>query len=256
MKVALLGPAGTYTHQAAEEYFDELEPVFLSTVREVFDSDVEVKLVPVENSLGGGVTDTVDLLRERDVEVTGEKVLPIEHCLISPENSVEDIEKVRSHPQALSQCQEFIAGHDWEQEESPSTAEATEDLSPGEAAIASEAAANGLNLLEEGIQDSDSNVTRFLVLNGERGKGDRTSIILEPGEDRPGLLSNMLSCFSGHGINLTHIQSRPKKTELGEYYFYVEASAGEHEQRFQDALQCLETYARVEVLGSYTGDRI
>ncbi|MFB6208231.1 MAG: prephenate dehydratase [Candidatus Nanohaloarchaea archaeon] len=255
MKVALLGPAGTYTHQAAEEYFDELEPVFFSTIRKVFESDIEVKLVPVENSLGGGVTDTIDLLRSSQQEVTGEKVLPIEHCLISREDSIGDVEKVKSHPQALSQCQDFIAGHDWEQEETSSTASATEELSAGEAAIASKAAVNGLNLLAEGIQDNDSNVTRFLVLNGERGKGDKTSMILEPGEDRPGLLSNMLSCFSGHGINLTHIQSRPKKTKLGEYYFYVEAQAGRHQERFQDALQCLETYTRVEVLGSYTGDK-
>jgi prephenate dehydratase len=251
MNVALLGPEGTYTHQAAEKYFDNLEPVFCSTIREVFQSETEVKFVPVENSLGGGVSDTMELLKEGDDTITAEVRLPIEHALISDEDSVEDIEKVKSHPQALSQCQEIINEHGWDKEEAGSTAAAVEDLGKGEAAFASEIAAeiNDKDVLEASVQDTDSNVTRFFVLNGEPDAEEKTALILEPGEDRPGLLHAMLSCFAGHQVNLTHIQSRPTKRKLGEYYFYVEAEAAG--EKLQDTIDCLETYADVDMLGEF-----
>ncbi len=251
MKVALLGPSGTYTHQAAEKYFEDLEPVFCSTIREVFESEVDAKLVPIENSLGGGVTDTIDLLREKDVTVTGEVVLPIQHALISKEETIEDVEKVRSHPQALAQCQNIIEEHGWETEETGSTAAAVEQLEQGEAALASEIAAeiNEKNILEKSVQDRNVNVTRFLILNGEPEAREKSSLILEPGEDRPGLLHAMLSCFAGHEINLTHIQSRPTKEKLGEYYFFVEAEASG--EKLQKAITALETYGGVQQLGEY-----
>jgi prephenate dehydratase len=252
LRVALLGPQGTYTHQAAEKYFEDLEPEFCSTIREVFDSEVEVKLVPIENSLGGGVTETVDLLRERDVEISAEVVLPIEHALISHEKDISDIEKVRSHPQALDQCQELISEHGWEKIEGSSTAGAVENLEPGEAALASEIAAeiSDVEVLDTSVQDKDTNVTRFLVLNGEPETQQKTSLVLEPGEDRPGLLHAMLSCFAGQQINLSHIQSRPTKEKLGEYYFYVEAEAAG--EKVELAEKCLETYGEVKNLGSYS----
>lgn len=252
VKVALLGPEGTYTHQAAEEYFDDYEPVFYSSIRRVFEAPEKVKLVPVENSLGGGVSDTVDLLRRDGDTVTGEQVLQIDHCLMS-NTELDKIHTVKSHPQALSQCQDFLADRDWDQVEVSSTAGAASELEEGEAAIASEIAGeiNGLDILEKGIQDTDSNVTRFLVLNHETESEEKTALVLEPGEDRPGLLHSMLACFAGHGINLTHIQSRPTGAKLGDYYFYVEAETGETGDGFQKALTCIETYADVNVLGSY-----
>ena len=253
MKVALLGPEGTYTHQAAEKYFENLEPVFCSTIKEVFESETETKFVPVENSLGGGVSDTVDLLKENEVQITGETQLQIQHALIS-DSDFEDIEKVVSHPQALSQCKKLIEENNWETEEASSTANAVENLDQGEAALASEIAAeiNEKNVLRTSVQDTDSNVTRFFILNGETRAEEKSSLILEPGEDRPGLLHAMLSCFAGHEINLTHIQSRPTKEKLGEYYFYVEAEAANG--RLEKAVQCLETYGEVQVLGSYSQD--
>lgn len=251
MKVALLGPKGTYTHQAAEKHFEELDPNFCSTIREVFNSDTEAKLVPIENSLGGGVTDTIDLLREKKDKISGEVVLPIQHALVSNEEEISDIEKIVSHPQALAQCQDIIAENNWEQEEENSTAEAVESLEGGEAALASEIAAeiNNANILMKSVQDRDINVTRFLVLNGESKIREKSSIILEPGEDRPGLLHAMLSCFTGHEINLSHIQSRPTKEKLGEYYFYVEAQAAG--EQLQKAVTALETYGEVQNLGEY-----
>lgn len=251
MKVALLGPEGTYTHQAAEKYFDNLDPEFCSTIRDVFESDVEAKLVPIENSLGGGVTDTIDLLREKDEKISGEVVLPIQHALISGEEKIEDIQKVVSHPQALTQCQDIIEENNWTSEEANSTAGAVEGLEEGEAALASEIAAdiNRKNILKRSVQDRDVNVTRFLILNGESNVREKASIILEPGEDRPGLLHAMLSCFAGHEINLSHIQSRPTKEKLGEYYFYVEAQAAG--KQLQKAVTALETYGEVLNLGEY-----
>ena len=251
MKVALLGPEGTYTHQAAEKYFDDLEAEFCSTIREVFESDTEAKLVPIENSLGGGVTDTIDLLREKGERISGEVVLPIQHALISDEKDISDIEKVKSHPQALAQCKEIIEKYGWDTEETNSTADAVTGLETGEAALASEIAAeiNGKNILQRSVQDKDVNVTRFLVLNGESEAREKSSLILEPGEDRPGLLHAMLSCFAGHEINLSHIQSRPTKEKLGEYFFYVEAEASG--EKLQKAVTALETYGDVQNLGEY-----
>ncbi len=251
MKVALLGPEGTYTHQAAEKYFEQLDPEFCSTIREVFHSEVDAKLVPIENSLGGGVTDTIDLLREKDQSISGEVVLPIQHALISDEENAEDVEKVISHPQALAQCQEIIEENGWETEEANSTADAVEGLEAGEAALASEIAAeiNEKNVLETSVQDRDVNVTRFLVLNGEPEAREKASLILEPEEDRPGILHAMLSCFAGHQINLTHIQSRPTKEKLGKYYFYVEAQAAGEE--LEKAETALKTYGEVQNLGEY-----
>lgn len=252
MKVALLGPEGTYTHQAANKYFENLETDYCSTIREVFSSDTKVKFVPVENSLGGGVTDTLEHLKEGEDKITAEVQLSIEHALISDEDSINDVEKVKSHPQALSQCKEIIEEYGWSTEETDSTASAVEDLGEGEAALASEIAAeiNDKNILKRSVQDTETNVTRFFVLNGDPEPEEKTALILEPGEDRPGLLHAMLSCFAGHQINLTHIQSRPTKRKLGEYYFYVEAdAAGEN---LEKTINCLQTYAKVQNLGKYS----
>lgn len=250
MKVALLGPKGTYTHQAAEIYFENLEPKFCSSIKEVFQSETETKFIPVENSLGGRVTDTIDLLRKHDEKITEEIQLQINHALISDE-SKENIKKIKSHPQALSQCQEIIEKHGWDKEEASSTASAVKNLEKGEAALASEVSAKIFDkkILEKSVQDTDSNITRFFVLNGDPSHHEKTSLILEPGEDRPGLLHAMLSCFAGHQINLSHIQSRPTKQKLGEYYFYVEAETAGKD--LEKAMKCLETYVQVKNLGSY-----
>lgn len=253
MKVAFLGPEGTYTHQAAEKYFEDFEPVPCSSITEVFESEADKAVVPFENSLGGGVTDTLDLLREKDVNVSGEVRVEINHVLASKNQSLDEVETVRSHPQALSQCQKMIEREGWKEVESSSTAGAASEIGENEAAICSQLAAqlNDLNILEKSVQDTESNITRFLVLNGSSQKGDKTSIILEPGDDRPGLLHSMLSCFAGHGINLSYIQSRPTRNELGEYFFFVEAEEDQESEELQNALKCLETYAEIKVLGSY-----
>jgi len=254
MDVALLGPKGTYTHQAADQYFSDYTPAFHSTNTDIFDSDIETAIIPFENSLGGGVEGMIDLLRERDMTVTGEQILEINHYLLSKEDNLEAIERVRSHPQALTQCGSLIQEHGWETVEAPSTAKAASEIGANEAALASALAGtiHGLNVLEEGVQDTKSNATRFLILNGPMNEeNDKTSLIVDPSEDRPGLLHSILGGFSGHEVNLSYIQSRPTKRELGDYYFYIEAEIGRESEAFEKARQCLETYATVDVLGSY-----
>lgn len=255
MKVAFLGPRGTYTHQAAEEYFDSYTGVPCSSIKEIVEKDVDAAVIPFENSLGGGVGKAIDALRERDVEITGEHIVDIDHVLLSKEANISDIDTVRSHPQAISQCRDFLDEKEWDEIESSSTAKAAEEIGEGEAAIASRLAGelNDLKVVAENVQDLDSNTTRFFVLNGKaREDGDKTSLVLEPGSDRPGLLGSMLSCFSGHGINLAYIQSRPTRNGLGEYYFYVEAEADKESEEFEKALRCIETYSDVKLLGSYS----
>jgi len=253
-KVAVLGPEGTYTHQAAEEYFEEYEPVFCSSIQEIVSSDVDAAVVPFENSLAGGVGKAIDILKNSDTKVTGEHLLEIDHVIASKEEDVSEVEKVKSHPQALGQCRDIIEEHGWEEFNTSSTAKAAQEVEEKEAVICSSLAArlHDLNILEEKVQDNSSNTTRFFILESGDDGGEKTSVILEPSVDYPGLLGSMLSCFSGHGINLSYIQSRPSKEGLGHYYFYVEAEENEDSEDFRNAKQCLETYAEVKVLGSYS----
>lgn len=251
MKVALLGPPGTFTHQAAEQYFSECDPIFCQTMGEVMEHDDVAKILPFENSLGGGVAESCDLLREHRPRVAGETLLGIEHCLLS-DASLDEIDRVRSHPQALDQCRSFIEDHGFETIEASSTARAAEEIGENEAAIASALAGeiNDLEVLERGIQDRRS-VTRFLVLDDRSAGQEKTSVILEPGSDAPGLLHDLLGCFADRGINLSYIQSRPTKDGMGEYYFYIEAEEASGRDRFEQALRCLEQKADVTDLGSY-----
>lgn len=253
MEVALLGPAGTFTHEAALTFFDDVDPVFCPSHRQVFEADTDAAIIAFENLLGGSVGESIDLLREYDRTIIGEHVHPINHCLLSPAGSIDDITLVKSHPQALSQCRGLIEAHGWTTQETASTAQATTELGSGEAALGSALAGElaGLNLLAEGVQDNADNRTRFLILGQEPRTGEKTALILEPGEDRPGLLHSMLGCFSGHGINLAYIQSRPTKAEMGEYVFYVEAEVGLDADVMDRALQCLETYTEIDILGCY-----
>jgi prephenate dehydratase len=252
MKVALLGPEGTFTHQAADMYFDDFEPVFCNTIREIFDSDIETKFVPVENSMSGGVSDTLDLLEQFDDEVTAEIHMDIKHVLVSEEDSIEDVEKVKSHPQALSQCKEIISIQDWEEMDAVSTAAAVNDLGEGEAALASRISAdiNGKNILKSNVEDADSNITRFFVLNGKDTGQDKSALILAPKEDRPGILESMLSCFSDLKVNLAYIHSIPTDQEpFGDYRFYIEArTAGEE---LENIIECLNQYADVIRKGEF-----
>lgn len=258
MKVAILGPKGTYTHQAADQYYGEkLEPVFYSTIKEVFNAKETKRIIPIENTLGGDVEESIEQFNKKDnLQITAEQTIPINHCLISNQK-LQEIETIKSHPQALSQCQNYIEKHGWNKEETGSTAQAVEQLKQNEAAIASKIAAkiNKTNILEEKIQDNKKNQTRFFILsqnqNQEVSSPEKAAAIIEPQEDRPGLLHEILGYFAEKEINLTHIQSRPKKTQLGEYYFYIEANIEGKDQEFEKTKKQIQKIAKVKTLGKY-----
>ena len=254
--IGTLGPAGTYSHRAALKLGEDV--CFYDGVPEIADAverrDVERGVVPVENSIEGSVNATLDVLVEYDLYVTGEVVVEVEHALLAQDDG---FDVVASHPQALAQCRGYLRENypDAELRSVSSTAagvdEAREDTEV--AAIAHPSLADErVRVLDESVQDADGNSTRFVVLAREpTDGGDKTSIVVYPGADRPGLLYDILGVFEERGVNLTRIESRPSKRELGDYVFHIDFEGGEKDE-ILDALD--EHTDWVEFLGSY--DRV
>ena len=277
--VAYLGPEHTNTHLAALKRFGRrARYMHAPTVEDVF-SLVERKkagygVVPVENSLEGAVTHTLDRFAERasPVSIVGEIELPIRHYLISSQGTnLRQLERVYSHPQALAQCRAWIASHlprGCELMECSSTAEAV-DLIAGtvlvatrgglsrsvcRAAIGSKEAAKRRGLVARPIAIPGDNKTRFLVLgNGKPAKGGRskTSIVFGV-KDRPGALYDALVPFKYNRINLTKIESRPSKRKAWEYLFFIDIEGHAQDAKVQRALGALKrSTSLLRVLGSY-----
>src|SRR5215210_1701029 len=265
LKVAYLGPETTFTHEAALRSFGtsiELEPQ--TTVAEVFARverrEVQHGVVPVENSMEGAVTHTLDELMNSPLKICGEVYLPISQNLISAEPSMEKVTVVCSHPMALAQAAS------WLRRELPgarlaevdSTAEAARraGVEPGVAAIGSVLAADahGLTVLARNIQDARANTTRFIVLGStwaERTGKDKTSVVFSV-KDRPGVLKDALSAFAGEGINLTRIESRPSRRRAWTYVFFADFFGHPEEDRVKRALEALEEHCPyVAVIGAY-----
>lgn len=275
MRLGHLGPAGTFTEEAARPAAEaagaELVPYasVADTVAAVLAGEVDAALVPIENSLEGTVTATVDALGAQErLRIVGEAVLPITQCLIAREDvGLDAIEEVRSHPQGLAQSARFL------REELPgarlvptgSTAEAVRSLDgAGTAAIASKAAAavHGAVVLREGVEDEDGNATRFawLALEGSGpfppGDGEaawKTSVLFAgSGDAAPGWLVRCLSELAFRGVNLVKIESRPSRRALGRYVFLADCEGREDDAAVRDALDGLRAQCdRVRVLGSY-----
>lgn len=273
MRIGHLGPAGTFTEEAARRTAPDGElvpyPSVPATVAAVLAGEVDLALVPIENSLEGTVNATVDALSAEDrLRMVGEVVLPIRQCLIARGvTPLEAIEEVRSHPQGLAQAARFLRERLPRARLVPvaSTAEAVRDLPDGPpvtAAIASRAAAelHGGTVLQEGIDDEPGNATRFACLATgavdwlpDAGAGFKTSILFAgSGDDSPGWLVRCLSEFAFRGVNLVRIESRPARVQLGHYVFLVDCEGGESDPPVADAVAALEAHCdRVRVLGSY-----
>jgi prephenate dehydratase len=272
VRVAFLGPAGTFTEEALlASAPDGVEPVAYPTVYEtvmaVHDGATERAFVPIENSLEGGVAATLDALATEasDVRIVAEHIHPIHHCLVARrELDVADVARVISHPQAMSQCGELLRGPlaGAERVSSVSTAEAARAVAEsGEpwAALSSRLAAELYDcvVLREDVEDSDDNETRFVWLApadaAVAGTGDKTSIVFWGFNDEsPGALVNVLRELSDREINLTRIESRPRRVGLGHYMFFADLEGGAEEARVAEALGALG--GRVEelrILGSY-----
>ncbi|WP_254864547.1 prephenate dehydratase [Halovivax gelatinilyticus] len=260
MTVRTLGPAGTYSHRAARTLG---EPVsFERSVTAIVDAvargDVSRGVVPIENSIEGSVTETSDALVDAPVAVVGELVLPIRHALLAQTDS---FDAVASHPQALAQCRETLdrSYPDLAREAVTSTAAGVERAREDDsvAAIAHPDAADELRVIDEDVQDRSSNRTRFFVLaSGEErtDTGSKSTVVIAPGTNHPGLLFALLEPFADRDVNLTRIESRPTGRRLGEYEFHLDLEAALSESRTQAALGEIESVldaGQIHRLGSY-----
>ncbi len=266
--IAHLGPAGTNTEIAALAFakwlpLDKADlrpyPTIPKTVQAIAENAVNFAIAPVENSLEGSVTTTLDALWQFDtVRIHGEFILPIYHALLSRAAQLTDIKTVYSHPQALAQCQVWLATHlPWAQlVPTNSSTEAIPRLDDRSiAAITPERASHlyHVPILVSPINDAPDNCTRFWVLklDAEPG-GDRTTLAFSV-HDAPGALLKPLQIFAQHNVNLSRIESRPTKRSLGEYIFFVDLEANTHEANVQAALEALTTtVAALKVFGSYS----
>ena len=275
---AYLGPAGTYTHEAARAFAARLgidEPALLecASFDEVFDAvdrgKCEFGVVAKENSLEGSVTATLDNFAfKSQASILGEHVLDIHHCLVlHPDAKLEDVTGVASHAQGLAQCRRFLAERlsGRATVTTSSTAEsarmAAEDVHVASIANAFAAELHGARVAVRDIEDHFGNQTSFALI-GRQGhppvfRGDRykTSLALFLQVDRAGTLNMILSEFAYAGINLSMIQSRPTKQALGDYMFFIEFKEDANTLPVQTALNCLRLKLReVKVLGSYPVD--
>jgi prephenate dehydratase len=275
MQTLTLGPAGTYSHRAASAVADG-DIVFTESVTDIVESVAREHhdrgVVPVENSIEGSVTEALDAVTEYEVAVVREIITPIRHALLAQGT---EFETVASHAQALAQCRGYLDEQypDADIEAVASTARgvqrARDDRSV--AAIghpatvdmpASDADSGELRVLAEDIQDRSSNATRFLVVApvAERSRaGSKTSFVVYPGVDYPGLLLRMLEPFADRDINLTRVESRPSGERLGDYVFHIDIAAGLYEQRTRAALDEIADIAEdgwVRRLGSYDSETV
>ena len=265
MHVAILGPEGTFTHAAANLHFGHaIEIVFQTTINDVF-SAVEVGraefgVVPIENSIEGVVSHTLDCILDSSLNLCGEVLLRVHHALISSEPDLGSITSVRAHPQALGQCRNWLNRHLPGVELIPatSTAEAVKSIVglPHAAAIGSEAAADlyGVNIIHPNIEDRPNNTTRFLVIGNlaikPTGK-DKTSILASK-TDEPGSLFKLLEPFADHGINMSKIESRPSQKQMWDYVFFIDFDGHSEDESVKKLLMDLKERASLfKLLGSY-----
>jgi prephenate dehydratase len=274
MTIAYLGPAGTFTEDALGEALPEsgYEPLRTGTIRDailaVERGEAERALVPIENSIEGSVRPTLDTLafEASSVTISGEHDYRVRvHLIARAGTRAEDVEAVLSHPQPLAQCAQFLresfAGV--ELRSVSSTAAAVRMVSESGrpwAALGARAAAAlyDCELLREGVEDSDDNVTRFVWIapQGTELSGDgawKTSLVFsELGADHPGALVDALAEFSSRKINLSRIESRPLRQGLGRYMFFCDLEGKEDDPAVAEAIGRLRTKAdSVRVLGSY-----
>ncbi len=267
MKVAYLGPIGSYSYEAARKFFaDEQEKnlVARDTIDDVFETveenEVEFGVVPVENSIEGSVSTTLDYLLKSQVYIIKEIVLKVEHYLCTREKK-EQILTIASHPQAFSQCHDYLRKNFKEAKliQVSSTSYAARICAEGEvdAAICSLFAAQKNNLkILAGPINHENNYTRFFVIsknpNFEMGEKNKTSIIFST-YDKPGSLYKILAIFNLYDLNLTKIESRPAKTNLGEYVFFVDIEGFVDDEDVSDALKVVQRKSTFfKLLGSYS----
>lgn len=268
MKLAFLGPAGTNGEEAALRYAPAAEmlpfPSHAAVAAAVESGMADAGVVAIENLIMGSVAESLDILiHETTLTIQAEIIIPIVHNLVAkPGTRADQLKVIFSHPQALGQCRKFIERcfPRATVEAALSTTEAVELALAREgdsAAIATARAAElrGADILARGIQDSDANVTRFLVLGRGQSRPtghDRTSIAFTFSEDHPGALASVLDEFAALGINCTKIESRPTKATFGEYVFLIDFEGHAEEQQGRQVLDAIRPLCgELKVFGSY-----
>ena len=237
MKVGYLGPKGTFSYEICNKvYGSEYEKVPFRTIKDLINNlannVIEEGIVPIENSLQGCVTETIDtLIKSNNIYVCGENVLKISQNLMAKEKyKFSEIKQIYSHPQALAQCREYLQKNFKEAEiiEISSTALAAKEVSQKEnvACICNLSCKDEykLKVLDENIQDNNFNETKFWQLknyNENKEDADKMTLIFFT-ENKPGALYKALSIFEKYNLNLTKIESRPTKKQLGQYYFWID----------------------------------
>ena len=265
-RVAFQGIAGAYSEEAIRQFFGpEVESVPFRTLDDLFpaveDGDADYGMVPVENAVAGSVVRSYELLMERELHIYAETILHVRHMLLAlPGTTLDDLKRVRSHPQALAQCQRYLSRHGLEPEPAFDTAGSARDLAanpePGVAAIASALAAElyGLGILGSGIEDFPFNYTRFFILAFEdppRAQRTKTSLVFST-RHQPGSLYKCLGEFATRGINLTKIESRPRLNRPWQYIFYLDFEGHWQDPECEAAIMgLLRRSSFVKLLGSY-----
>lgn len=264
LRIAYLGPAGSFSHTAAMLKFGqsvEYEP--LADIHSIFDEigkeHCDLGVVPIENSTGGGVIETLDALIDTDVKVCAEVLMAVHHNLLA-NCRLEKIDKIYSKPEVFAQCRNWLTATFKEAKTIPvaSTARAAQMAAeePQAAAIGSKVAAElyGLKMICENIEDITNNITRFLIVSREDAKptGEDKTAILFSTAHKAGALADVLEVFKKYNINLTNIESRPSKKRGWEYYFFVDFLGHRAEERIQIGLEesrqhCLQ----LSILGSF-----
>lgn len=273
-KIGFLGPKGTFSHEAVNEYIKEKEEYKLVEFNNIPDIMIAVSdhiideaILPIENSLEGAVIQTLDMLTEDlDIKIKAELTISINQNLLVKDGTVpEDIQLIISHPQPLGQCRKYIKAHYPLAEVRPvsSTTTAAEEVLEGDgttASIGSVLASKiyGLHILDSSIQDGNNNCTRFIIISKEDGKktsNSKTSVVFST-DDRSGSLYKILDIFNIWDINMTRIESRPSKKQLGEYIFFVDINGHRDDEDVKDALKMVQRKTSYyKFLGSYSCEK-
>ena len=265
LAVAYLGPAGTFSEEAVVKHFGKsVTGVPCGSIDETFQSvesgAASYGVVPVENSTEGAVGRTNDLLFQRQLQICGEVMLPVHQCLMNKSGRPDGFGKIYSHSQSLAQCRGWLNAHYQKVERVAvvSNAEAARlaSLEEGAAAVAGRIAAEryGLTIVAENIEDESRNITRFVVIgNHDAGRTglDRTSLVMST-RNRPGAMNELLVPLAQNQVSMSRLESRPARSGLWEYLFFVDIEGHRSDDNVAKALaEVRERATFVKVLGSY-----
>ncbi|MFC1953057.1 prephenate dehydratase [Chloroflexota bacterium] len=266
IQVAFQGELGAYSEEATFQYFGpSVQPKPCESVDDVFRTVMQGKtqfgIVPIENSIEGSISRSYDQLLDSELRVQGETELRVVHCLIAnPKTRLDAVRRVYSHPQALGQCQTYLKHLGCELVPTYDTAGSVklikeQKITDG-AAIASARSAEiyGMQIISKGIEDNQSNRTRFFILAGQDSPpsgNDKTSIVFSV-KHQPGALYDFLKTLALRKINLTKIESRPRREKPWEYNFYLDFEGHREDKAIRETLEELEKTALfLKILGSY-----